>query len=147
MKNETTMSNQLPSVPAGFTADTWPLMIVNGLKVRLELDMGDCQDELAATCSRALDSVVGAGTLVWCAMLPDGTKFVGSVVDSDGDERPFVMADIGGMWNIDVTVAEFKLPRGFKTALKAVTGQPHLSAACANPAYIPAAMTHYGIAA
>lgn len=142
MKNEIS----LPSVPAGFTADSWPLFVVNGLRARCEFSMGDPQDALAGTICQALDFVTDGGALLWCGMVPDGTKFVGAALDRDGDERPFVVTVIDGIWSVDVTVAEFKMPRGFKSALKAVSADPLGSAACANPAYVPAAMAHYGLA-
>ena len=79
-------------------------------------------------------------------MVPDGTKMVGSTVDTDNDERPFVLTNMNGTWKADITVAECKMPRGFTTALKAVTAQPARSAACTNPNYVPAVLAHYGVA-
>ena len=137
----------LPPVPAGFTADSWPLFVVNGLRCRHEYDQAEAQDATAGVCSTAMTEVTrGTGQLLWAAMVPDGTKFVGSVVDADGDERPFVLTEgANGRWRADVTVAQYKLPRGYKTAIKAIVADPLGSAACANPAYVPTVLAHYGM--
>jgi hypothetical protein len=134
-----TQTTSLP-VPTGFAADTWFGAVANSLRCRHEFGLGDTQDTVAQTALQAMQSVVGPCQLLWVGMVPDGSQFVGALLDEDGDERAFAMSDSNGRWVADVTCTEFRLPVGYEAALAAVTEAPHESALAVNPGYVPAAL-------
>ena len=117
MKNEIAV----PSVPAGFTEETFFLHTVNCMRDEIEVYGPEEVASTVQTIVDALYSVVPDASgcpLLTVTMGCEGKKFAGSFIDVDGEERAFVLSEKAkGGWSATLKMVDCGLPKGFKETL------------------------------